>query len=60
MALSDEEIQNRFREKARDGKITCPECLALAKELGIPSHGIANMLTGMNIKIQGCQIGCFP
>ena len=60
MEIYNEDIRQKFAEKARDGKITCAECLHLANELDIPTKGIGAMLTEMGIKIEQCQLGCFP
>lgn len=60
MEIHNEDIRHKFAENATDNTITCGQCLALAKELSIPTQGIADMLTEMGIKIIHCQLGCFP
>ncbi|MGA1872357.1 MAG: hypothetical protein ACMUHY_01675 [Thermoplasmatota archaeon] len=59
MVITDEAARQRFREKARDGKISCSQCIDIAEELNLPKNEIASTLTGMHIKIIQCQLGCF-
>lgn len=60
MVITDEIVRDRFREVARDGRISCKECMILAGELGIETDQIASTLTDMHIRIIKCQLGCFP
>ena len=59
MEFSDQEIRIIFGEKARDGRITCPEARRLAEEMGIRTYDVAPILSEIGIKIVGCQLGCF-
>ena len=59
MNMNDPPMRKRFLEIAEDGRITCKDCLRLARELDIPTREIAPALAGMNIKITSCQLGCF-
>lgn len=58
-AFTDKQVRDRFRGEAANGTITCARCLALARELGIPTKSIGPMLTEMDIRIVQCQLGCF-
>jgi len=58
--MSNEDVKDMFRERAKDQTITCAECLELARELEFPSNKIVTMLSEMGIKIVHCQLGCFP
>ncbi|MBN1538776.1 MAG: hypothetical protein JW939_01425 [Candidatus Thermoplasmatota archaeon] len=60
MVITDEDARERFREMARNGRITCRDCMIIADELQIPTNEIATTLTEMHIKIIKCQLGCFP
>jgi hypothetical protein len=60
MTMSEEDIKDLFRAKARDGRITCAECLAIARDIDLPASRIADLLNGMDIRIVSCQLGCFP
>ena len=58
--MDEEQIRQALAEKVVDGQITCEDCLAVAKGLGIPPTGFAQILTDMNVKIVQCQLSCFP
>ena len=52
-------IKEKLAEASHDDEITCAECFAVAGELGVSVDGFAQILTGMDIKIIKCQLGCF-
>ncbi len=58
--MEKEQLQEKIRGVAKNGKISCREALRLASEEGISSRELGNMLNEMKIKIAGCQLGCFP
>ncbi|MFW3145497.1 MAG: hypothetical protein ACMUIE_01640 [Thermoplasmatota archaeon] len=60
MVIKDEVARQRFRDSAKDGNITCRQCIDIAEEFGLPKDQIASTLTEMHIKIIRCQLGCFP
>jgi hypothetical protein len=60
MTVDETNVKKRFEQQAKDGRITCAECLEIGKELGYPTKKIGPMLLEMNIKIVQCQLGCFP
>ncbi len=60
MVITDEDARERFMEMAKNGKITCRDCMIIADELQIPTNEIATTLTEMHLKIIKCQLGCFP
>ena len=60
MAITDEKVRKRFMEVATNGRITCKQCFMVAGEFGLEKKEIASTLTEMDIKIVGCQLGCFP
>ena len=41
------------------GRISCPVTFALAKKLGINRAKAGKLVTLLDIKIFGCQLGCF-
>ena len=55
-----EVIKKKLAERARDGKITCKDALAVAEELDVSPTEFARILTDMDIKIVQCQLSCFP
>jgi hypothetical protein len=42
------------------GRISCPNAFAAAKRLNIDRGTMGNLLNHLNIRIFGCQLGCFP
>jgi hypothetical protein len=45
---------------AKDGKISCQRALGLAREIGVSPKELGDLLNEMKIKIDACQLGCFP
>jgi hypothetical protein len=52
-------IKNAINEKTKDGRITCSDALAIAKNLNVSPGEVGKLLNEMKIKIKGCQLGCF-
>ena len=44
---------------AKKGKISCREALEFAEETGISPKALGDLLNEMEIKVTGCQLGCF-
>jgi LAO/AO transport system kinase len=59
MVIEDETVREVFRNRSKEGKISCSECFKIAQELKIPTNEIASTLTELHIKIIKCQLGCF-
>ena len=57
--MSQEELKDRIRAAAPEGRITCPAALRLAEELHISGQEMGNLLDELKIKITQCQLGCF-
>jgi len=57
---TNEELRSRIDSVTRDGRITCTDSLAIARDLDIPSKDVGAELNEMGIKIVSCQLGCFP
>ncbi len=53
-------LEEIINEKCTDGTISCEEALSIAKDLGIPAKDVGSKLNEMDIKINSCQLGCFP
>lgn len=52
-------LEEKIKSKARDGKIACPQALNLAREEGVSSREVGDLLNELKIKIVSCQLGCF-
>ncbi len=52
-------LEKLLREAARNSRIQCSGALAIADSLGISSRQVGRVATQLDIKISGCQLGCF-
>ncbi|MGB9699442.1 MAG: hypothetical protein ACPL5I_08665 [Thermodesulfobacteriota bacterium] len=57
--FNEEEIANKLKEAAQDGKITCAVAQKIAIENKIPMKKVGDLLNKLKIKIIQCQLGCF-
>jgi hypothetical protein len=57
--MSSEEIKDRVRAAAPQGKITCANAFRLAEELKLSRLELGALLNELRIKIVQCQLGCF-
>ena len=54
------QLMEKVRTAAKDSEISCPMALGLAREMGISPKELGDLLNEMKIKIDSCQLGCFP
>ncbi len=52
-------IDEDLRALARDGRVTCAQALAYARENSISPAEVGARLTELDIRIVDCQLGCF-
>ena len=57
--VNEEDIEKALLEKAQDGRIKCPECLAIAQRFGVKGTVVGRLCNELKLKICGCQLGCF-
>ena len=57
--MSRDEIKERIRAAAPEGKIACPAAFRLAEEMGLSRKELGELLNELKIKITQCQLGCF-
>jgi hypothetical protein len=57
--MTQEDLQDRIRAAAPEGKIACAAAFRLAEELDISRRRLGELLNELRIKIIGCQLGCF-
>jgi hypothetical protein len=57
--MEPEEIIAKLKDAAKDGKIPCAMAFKIAKECGVSTREIGNLLNQVKIKISNCQLGCF-
>ncbi|MCX5815861.1 MAG: hypothetical protein NTX75_06400 [Proteobacteria bacterium] len=58
--MENEQLVQKIKLHAKDGKIACRQALKLAEEENITPKTLGEMLNKLNIKIMKCQLGCFP
>jgi hypothetical protein len=60
---SQEELTKAVRERSREVKgrrtLTCAQAMSLAAELGVRPVRIGRICNQQNIRLGGCQLGCF-
>ena len=59
LRVKKEEIISKLKEAAKDGKIPCAMAFKIAKDCGVSTKEIGNLLNQLKIKISSCQLGCF-
>ena len=57
--MSQEDIKDKIRSAAPEGKIACAAAFRLAEELGLSRKDLGALLNDLKIKIIQCQLGCF-
>jgi hypothetical protein len=57
--MTEEDLKNKIRAAAADGKIPCAAAFRLADDLGISRRRMGEILNELKIKIIQCQLGCF-
>ncbi len=53
------ELTEAVREKAREGRITCPVLRKLAEDSGVPYKVAGAAADSIGIKVHNCDLGCF-
>jgi hypothetical protein len=54
-----DKIKELLKEKAVNGKISCPVARNIAEELSVPYKDVGRNADELRIKITGCELGCF-
>ncbi len=54
-----DKIKETVKEKAKDGKLSCPMARKIAKELDVPAREVGRAANELKIKLYGCELGCF-
>jgi hypothetical protein len=57
--MTQEDLKNKIRAAAPEGKIPCAAAFKLANELGLSRKAMGELLNELRIKITQCQLGCF-
>ncbi len=54
-----QDVLDKIKEAAANGRLTCPEARRIADELGVQPKIIGQACNELKIKISGCALGCF-
>jgi len=54
-----DKVKEMIKEKAKDGRISCPMAHKIAKEAGVSPKKVGDIVNELKIKLYGCQFGCF-
>jgi len=57
--MSTDEIKEKIRAAAPEGRIACAAAFRLAEEMGLSRPLLGELLNELKIKIIQCQLGCF-
>jgi len=57
--MTVDEIKERIKAAAPEGRIACAAAFRLADELGLSRRRMGELLNELKIKIAQCQLGCF-
>ncbi|MCD6319651.1 MAG: hypothetical protein J7M03_03110 [Candidatus Desulfofervidaceae bacterium] len=53
------EIKKALLAISQDGRVRCPDCLAVAQQFNVKPIVIGRLCNELKLKICGCQLGCF-
>jgi len=57
--MTSDELKDKIRAAAPEGKIACAAAFKLAEDLKISRQEMGDLLNELRIKIIQCQLGCF-
>ena len=57
--MTEPELRQAIQDQAVQGKVSCKAMLGLATRTGTPPGRIGKLCDEMEIRIVGCQLGCF-
>ncbi len=57
--MTREELIDRIRRAAVDGRLTCERAHELSRELQVSLGEIGALCNELKIRISQCQLGCF-
>ncbi len=56
----DKRLEDEIRGALVDGKLPCVVAFRIAEKLGVPVRQVGDAANELDIRIRGCQLGCFP
>ncbi|MFC2069790.1 hypothetical protein ACFLTB_01270 [Chloroflexota bacterium] len=67
--MTDESAMNAEKERALeedlkaslvDGRLPCPVAFKISEKHGVGRSVVGDLANKLDLKISGCQLGCFP
>ncbi|MCL5038046.1 MAG: hypothetical protein M1269_13180 [Chloroflexi bacterium] len=52
-------VEEKVREKAVDGRLSCRSAFGIAEELDVNPRMVGDAANELKVKIFACQLGCF-
>jgi hypothetical protein len=59
MTKPSEQVLDKVKKVAKNGKISCTMARKLAEELNVPPITIGRAADELGVKIFACELGCF-
>ena len=56
----NENIEKEIQDSLVDGNLPCAVAFSIAKKLKVSPRQVGDAANKLNIKINSCQLGCFP
>ena len=53
-------LEEELKASLVDGRLPCAVAFKIARKLEVPPKQVGEAANRLNIKIAGCQLGCFP
>ncbi len=53
-------LEEELRASLVNGRLPCAVAFKIAKKLKVTTRQVGDTANKLNIKIAGCQLGCFP
>ena len=57
--MTQEDLKQKIRAAAAEGKIACAAAFRLADDLDLSRRKMGELLNELKIKLIQCQLGCF-
>jgi hypothetical protein len=54
-----DKIQKELKQRSKNDRIPCPVARKIAEELSVSYKEVGRAADELNIKITGCDLGCF-
>ena len=56
----NEKLEMEIQDSLVDGKLPCAVAFSIAKKLEVSTREVGDTANKLDIKVNKCQLGCFP